>query len=261
MHLDITDLLSFYETHLGQCAQAAIADRVNSLWGDLSGLDVLGIGYAPPFLDRLQGQPRRVISHMSARQGGHSWSWRDGRNACVIARDRHLPFMDAVFDRVLIVHALEETSHTPTLLREVWRVCAPEGRVVIVAPNRTGVWSLGDHTPFGHGRSFSPKQLKRLMRDSLFEPTAWTRSLYTPPLDWRIVTASSEGWERAGEIFVSGLGGVNLVEGIKRLQIEPGKTAKARVVAPVRARPQLRSRPERQAHPSVQTGSGDKKDT
>lgn len=239
MHLDITNLMSFYETPLGQCAKAAISNRINSLWGSLTGLDVLGMGYTPPFLDQLQGEPRRVVSHMSARQGGHSWAWREDRNACVISRDRQLPFMDAVFDRVLIVHAMEETAHAPGFLREVWRVCAPEAKIILVAPNRTGLWSLGDHTPFGHGRPFSPRQLRHLMRESLFEPTAWTRSLYTPPVNWRMFTSASDGWERAGEIFVSGLGGVNLVEGVKRVRIEPGQPKKARVVAPVPVRPQI----------------------
>lgn len=239
MHLDITDLLNFYETPLGRCAEVAIAERVNSLWGSLSGLDVLGIGYAPPFLHHLKGDPRRIVTHMSARQGGHSWSWREGLNSAVISRDRQLPFMDAVFDRVLIVHAIEETAAAPSFLREVWRVCAPEARVIVVAPNRTGAWALSDHTPFGHGRPYSHRQIKRLMRDALIEPTAWTRSLYTPPLDWSIFTSSSDGWERAGEIFINGLGGVNLVEGIKRVQIEPGAPGRARVVTPAKARPQI----------------------
>ncbi len=239
MHLDITDLLDFYDTPLGQCAQSAISDRVNTLWGNLSGLDVLGIGYAPPYLERLEGEPRRVISHMSARQGGHSWCWRDQMNACVISRDRQLPFMDAVFDRVLLVHSLEETSHTPSLLREVWRVSAPEARIIIIAPNRASFWSISDRTPFGHGRPFTTRQLKRLMREALIEPKAWTRSLYTPPLNWPIFTSSSDGWERAGEIFVSRLGGVNLIEGVKRVRVEPGNPSKARIVAPGKIRPQV----------------------
>lgn len=239
MRLDVTDLMSFYDTPLGRCAERVIQDRVNSLWGDLSGLDVLGVGYTPPFLDHLQGEPRRVVSMMPATQGGHGWHWKDKQNTAVIADEQRLPFMDAMFDRVLIVHALEETQNYQTFLREIWRVCAPEARVIVIVPNRAGVWSLSDVTPFGHGRPFSRRQVKRLMRDALIEPTAWTRALYTPPVNWKIFTSSSEGWERTGELFIANLGGVNLVEGVKRVQIDPNRPEKAKVVVPSPGRVQL----------------------
>lgn len=237
MRLDVTDLMEFYDTPLGVCACRAILERVNGLWGDMNGLDVLGIGYTPPFLDRLTGKPRRMTSLMPASQGGHSWHWRDAGSSSVLAAEDRMPFPDALFDRVLIIHALEETQNITTFLREVWRVSAPEARIIVIVPNRSGVWSLSDATPFGYGRPFSRRQLKRLMRDALIEPSAWTRTLYTPPVDWKIFTSSSEGWERTGEMFLASLGGVNLVEGIKRVQIDPNRPEKARIVVPQRARP------------------------
>ena len=233
MRLDVTELMSFYNTPLGGCAQKAILERINGLWGSLDGLDVLGIGYAPPFLEGLTGTPRRRISLMPTGQGAHSWMPSERGSATALSEDTRMPFPDALFDRVLIVHALEEAGHAPHFLREVWRVSAPEAKILIIAPNRSGVWSLSDATPFGHGRPFSQKQLKRLMRDALIEPTAWARSLYTPPIDWKIFTSSSEGWERAGEIFVSKLGGVNLIEGVKRVRIDPTLPGRARVVRPM----------------------------
>ncbi len=237
MRLDVTDLMTFYDTPLGQCAQKALLERINGLWGDLTGLDVLSVGYGPPFLEGLEGSPRRSISLMPAQQGAHAWA--AGQNGCDVALsdDSRMPFPDALFDRVLIVHALEESFDWSGLLREVWRVSAPEARIIAIAPNRSGVWSLTDGTPFGYGRPFSRRQLKRLMRDALIEPSAWTRSLYTPPINWKLFTSSSEGWERAGEIFVENVGGVNLVEGIKRVQIDPNLPERARVVAPARVRP------------------------
>ena len=41
------------------------------------------------------------------------------------------------------------------MLREVWRVLAPSGRLMAVIPNRRGVWTRTDTTPFGHGRPFT----------------------------------------------------------------------------------------------------------
>lgn len=232
MRLDISDLLEFYETRLGTAAQRILLERVNSLWGNLSDLDVLGLGYAPPILDGIEGQPRRIVSLMPAGQGGHGWAWRGHGSSTAISDEARLPFPDAMFDRILVVHAVEEVSHIPTFLREIWRVAAPEARIIVIVPNRAGVWSLSDVTPFGHGRPFSRRQLKNYMRDALIEPTAWARALYLPPVDWKIFTSSAEGWERTGEIFAANLGGVNLVEGTKRVQIDPKTSEKARVVVP-----------------------------
>ena len=202
MRLDVTELINFYETPLGRCATRAILERVNGLWGSLSGLDVLGVGYPSPYLEPLQGTPRRLVSLMPAAQGGHAWHPTERGSASVVSDDRELPFQDSVFDRVLVIHSLEETSNYARFLREIWRVSAPEARILVVVPNRAGAWALSDNTPFGHGRPFSRRQTKHLMRDALIEPSAWTRALYTPPVDWKVFTSASDGWERVGELFV-----------------------------------------------------------
>ena len=242
MRLDVTDLMKFYESRLGSAAAHLISDRIDGLWGDLTGLDVLGIGYTAPFLNQLGGKPRRLINLMPAGQGGHVWSPTERGSTGVLSDEVELPFPDALFDRVLVVHALEETSNSQRFLREIWRVCAPEAHIIIVAPNRSGLWSLLDTTPFGHGRPFSRRQLKNLMRDALLEPTAWTRALYMPPFAWKMFTSTAEGWERVGEVFAGKLGGVNLVEGVKRVRANPGLPERARIVSPVGLRPALRTK-------------------
>ena len=47
---------------------------------------------------------------------------------------------------------------------------APGGRLVIVVPNRRGVWARFEHTPFGNGRPFSRGQLTSLLREANFTP-------------------------------------------------------------------------------------------
>ena len=242
MRLDVTDLINFYDTPLGRCALKAIFERVDGLWGSMEGLDVLGLGYAGSYLEHLQGHARRLISLMPAGQGGHEWHPTSRGSASAMADECELPFPYSTFDRVLIVHSLEETSNYPRFLREVWRVSAPEAHVLVVVPNRSGAWSLSDKTPFGHGRPFSRQQIKRLMRDALLEPSAWTRALYTPPVNWKVFTSASEGWERVGEFMLPNFGGVNLVEGIKRIRIDPTLPERARVVAPVGLKPAISSK-------------------
>jgi len=86
-----------------------------------------------------------------------------------------LPLPDAAVDRILLIHALEMSDDPEGLLREVWRVLAPSGRMMAVIPNRRGVWTRTDTTPFGHGRPYSRSQITQLLRQTWFTPTAWAR--------------------------------------------------------------------------------------
>ena len=50
---------------------------------------------------------------------------------------------------------------------EIWRVLSGNGRLLVIAPNRRGIWARFEHTPFGHGRPYTSSQLYRLLRDTL----------------------------------------------------------------------------------------------
>src|SRR3546814_14734062 len=71
--------------------------------------------------------------------------------------------------RALVVHALEHAATAERFLRELWRVLAPGGSIVMVVPNRAGIWVHMETTPFGHGAPFGKNQLRRMLADALFE--------------------------------------------------------------------------------------------
>lgn len=230
MRVDILALQKFYASPLGELARAAAGRRLEAAWESVSGLDMLGFGYATPYLGSFLGAARRVVSLMPGEQGVERWpASRPALSALV--EEARLPLMDSVFDRVLLVHALEECEVPRRLLREIWRVMAPEGRLVVIAANRAGLWALRERTPFGHGRPYSRSQLSRLLADCMFEPLATARALYTPPIELPGLKSLSDGLERAGGVVMPAFGGLILMEAVKRLEAAPSRTA-------VRAAPQ-----------------------
>ena len=128
-----------------------------------------------------------------------------------------LPLPDAAVDRVLLVHELEISQDPAALLREVWRVLASGGRLLMVVPNRRGVWARTDTTPFGHGRPYSRSQINQLLRETWFTPIGWSEALYVPPVDRGWFLRSASAWERAGASVSAPFAGVHLVVATKQV--------------------------------------------
>jgi SAM-dependent methyltransferase len=217
MRVDVLALQQFYAGPLGQAAQLMAGRRMVDAWGDCAGLDVLGFGYATPFLGIWNGRARRTIALMPATQGVERWPHQAPNLSCIGDEDR-LPFAEASFDRILCVHALEEAENPQALLRELWRVLAPEGRLMMCVANRSGMWARTETNPFGQGRPYGRSQLSALLGHAMFQPMAWSRALYAPPLSWKLATGgASETWESVGEKMWPALGGLLLVDAVKRL--------------------------------------------
>lgn len=213
MRRDVLELRQFYASRLGRIAREMAVRKVTEIWDGARGLDVLGVGYATPFLGPLKENARRVVAAMPAQQGVEVWPSGDP-NLTALTGEDSLPFKNALFDRILLVHALEESPDPLALLREVWRVMAPSGRVVVVVAARNGLWANSESTPFGHGRPFSRHQLADLLRDAELEPSGWTRALYAPPVDW--MARWAEGFEQAGSRIWPSFAGLVLMEAVKQ---------------------------------------------
>jgi len=232
MRQDAVTLERFYASPLGSAAARILSTKLTDLWGDANNLSLLGLGYALPVLDAFGDHPGRSVAAVPFDHGPVKWDPTGRGNAAVSVGDLRLPFPDGMFDRVIVLHGLEETGDPRAYLREIWRVMAPEGRIVLAASNRAGLWSRATRTPFGQGRPWSRAQLMSLMSIGLFQVTASSSALYMPPVSAGIVTAAAEGWDAIGRLIAPGFGGVVLVEAVKRLYASPGGGA----VAPVTER-------------------------
>src|SRR5215468_8925385 len=216
MSSDVVDLRDFYRTGLGQVARRMIRGAIRRLWPDLHGMRLLGIGYPTPFLGVVLPETERTVAAMPAALGVLDWS-PDGRNLVALANEGELPFADYSIDRVLLVHALETSEQLAPMLKEIWRVLAGGGRLLIIVPNRRGIWARLDRTPFGHGRPYSRSQITHLLREAWFTPTGWGDALHVPPVARGWFLRSSVAWERAGSAVATPFAGVHIVEATKQV--------------------------------------------
>ncbi len=216
MHADIVELRQFYHSALGRLAETSISMALSSLWVRLPEERLVGLGYAIPYLDRFRADTERTFAFMPAGQGAVNWPPAQLSNTALVF-DEELPLPDACIDRVLMVHALEYAENPRETLKELWRVLAPGGRLVIVVPNRRGVWARLDHTPFGSGRPYSRSQLTSLLRETNFTPGASAEALLFPPTRLRTIQKMRSTVERIGRLLWPAFSGVIIVEAQKRL--------------------------------------------
>lgn len=229
MHPDVVELRDFYARPLGGMVRRLLVHRIRARWRRTSGATLMGLGYTTPFLSAFRGEVTRLGALMPAEQGALMWPAK-GPVHSVLVEEETLPLLDASVDYMLAVHCLEASERARPLLREMWRVLKPEGRLLIVVPNRRGVWARMETTPFGHGRPYSSAQLERLLADALFTPVEWGAALYLPPIDRPLVLRSAMWLERMGARLWPAFAGVVIVEAKKELVAPIGKGSRVRVL-------------------------------
>ncbi len=236
MHPDIIELRAFYDTTLGHLAERTLRMTLAGLWARIPGERLVGMGYSLPYLDRFAVDTERTFAFMPAGQGAVAWP--PTRNpATALVFDEELPLPDSSIDRVLMVHALEYAENAPETLKEIWRVLAPNGRLVVVVPNRRGVWARFEHTPFGSGRPYSRTQIAALLREANFTVNTVAQALHFPPVTRRWMMRPCLAVEGVGRRLWPLFAGVLVVEAQKRLYqgLPVAQRSSRRVFVPVLA--------------------------
>ena len=212
MYDDIAEFKGFYQTSLGRRASTLIRRKLCTFWHGGSSLSTACLGYGFPFVNKTLP----LLAFMPARRGAIVWPLRSSVRSCLTAPD-FLPLPDVQLDRLLLVHALEFEHDPGRILDECWRVLDGTGKLMVVVPNRGGLWARAERSPFGHGRPFSGRQLRRLLKLHGFEPRKTHRAVFIPPLAGRFFQRFDLAIESIGAKLWPALGGVLLVEADKIL--------------------------------------------
>lgn len=213
---DVVELKSFYASFLGQVACLALRRQIRNLWPEARHETLLGLGYTPPYLLPYLEKGDLVIACMPAGQGVVHWP--QGRpNLSVLVDEGQLPFPSGTVNRMILVHALEHSEHARHLLAEAHRVLTPSGRLLVVVPNRRGIWARAPGSPFAQGQSFTPGQLKRLLAECRFTALSLRTALFFPPTKRRFLLRSYRLFEILGMAFFPAFSGVILTEAEKQI--------------------------------------------
>lgn len=183
MSVDILDLEAFYASPFGQMVSRDLSDGLSRLKAPHRHAAKIGLGYALPFEAQMGTNFPQL---MPAEQGCIRARLGQSNRVALVDGD-DLPLRDGSVDWILATHFFEHVSNISTALEEIWRVLSPEGRLIMVVPNRRGLWARLDKTPFGMGRPYSRGQLRRAAMEVGFIPLHWETGLHFLPSERRSI--------------------------------------------------------------------------
>ncbi len=218
-------LRDFYKSFGGRIVHDLIEEKIHTLWPSVHLLRVLGGGYAAPYLDNFAQDSERTACVMFKGQGVHHWPDNAANTAC-LCDEADLPFETNSVDRILLIHSLEFTGFLKPAFEEMWRILKSSGRIIVVVPNRIGLWARAVKTPFGRGTPYTSSQVEEFLCENLFIPERTERALFVPPFESTTLLRSAALWEKIGNKICPAMGGLVFVEASK--QIYAGKGVKHR---------------------------------
>lgn len=220
---DVIDLQLFYKSSLGRVAESVIARSIHKRWHNLREETILGIGFTQPYLSPFRIPENKVFALMPATQGALHWPVDGEQNLTFLADESEIPLPNESVTHVLLVHALENTEQRRYMMREIWRILAPGGKIMCLVPNRNGAWARSPVSPFANGSPYSIAQVRSLLKEHSFSPYYSEHLLFTPPTyaDW--IQRCSPAIEVMCKRFATPLGGLILIEAEKQIYAPSSK--------------------------------------
>jgi SAM-dependent methyltransferase len=220
MQYNAYDLKQFYGTKSGRLVRRLLNAHVAQIWPEglksMQGQRIAGYGYTHPYLRPFKKSAERIISLIPASQGIHEWSPNDHNLACAV-QENEIPLETESVDRLIMVHGLEFSDKPDELLHEMWRVLKSNGRMVLIVPNRLGLWARQDKTPFGHGHPYTLNQLEKRLHNAMFSIEATHKALFMPPFRSFFLLRTAYTLESFGRFFIPGFHGVHMIEVSKQI--------------------------------------------
>src|SRR5262249_60476782 len=116
MQPDVVDLRDFYNRPLGGFVRRLLTSRIRARWRSLEGSQLIGLGFAAPYIGMFRGEVARLGALMPATQGVLVWP-ASGPAQAGIVEEAVLALAGAPGRRLLAGQWLEGSERTGALPR------------------------------------------------------------------------------------------------------------------------------------------------
>lgn len=209
MIYNVHNFVDFYKTELGQLVYQDLSALITPFFLNCKDQTILGIGFSHLYLQHINSESNSIISFMPERIGGYAWPTDHTQTALV--HDWLFPLPNQSVDQILLVHCLEFLSNPTAFFDEIWRVLKKDGKLLMIFPNRRGLWARSDHTPFGYGQPYTMTQAVNLISNYGFVTTQKLRALHFAPTSSSLIYYSSKIFCGISLPIIKKFSGVNAI--------------------------------------------------
>lgn len=199
-------------------------ERLDILTADIFGFNAVQIGL--PQIDALRASrmPHRWLSGEFDPAAGACGTLP--RPLTLVHNYGDLPFATHSIDLVVLPHVLEFAAEPHQILREVARVLIPEGQLIICGFNPASLWGVRQKAARLSGAHFLPpagefiglRRMKDWLKLLSMEPNRGHFGCYMPPCTSQGEYNRYAFMEKAGDRWWPSLGGVYILQAIKRVR-------------------------------------------
>jgi len=227
------DLKSFYNGLTGKIIRSLIRARLIELWPPEKKLRYLGLGYALPHMRPFMKTAERVFCVTPPALGVHQWP-EHAQNLTTIADNDDLPIETNSIDRIIVSHHLEFLENPEEAFGEMFRVLKSTGKIIVIVPNRMGLWARADWCPLGQGRPYSARQVEQFLKENKFVHERTCQAIFTPAFKNPFWLRGAYLFEKLGTFLYPALGGVHIIEASKQLYAMRPRGTKAPVTSGIK---------------------------
>jgi len=216
MYQDINKLEKFYQSELGKAVQDRIYSKLKEYIYLHDGEKLGSFGFGELYLSLL---PKKKVSifNFFSQQVGIKKNITNEKLLNVLLDEEQLPIEDLFLNHIICIHYLEHSENLKKILRELWRVLSPEGKIYIILPNKKSSWSFVSQSPFSSGFGFSKNQINQVLEDNFFEIQSIDRLVYFPSWNSRLLLNNRFFLEKIGSYFWRFFNGFYLCVATKRI--------------------------------------------
>jgi SAM-dependent methyltransferase len=220
----IITLGDWFDTSAGTYVREWEQARLDILTADIFGFNAVQIGL--PQIDTLRANrmQHRWLSDMCSPSTGKCAKL--ARPLSLVHDYCDLPFATHSIDLVVLPHVLEFAAEPHQILREVDRVLIPEGQVIICGFNPASLWGIrqafgritGAHFLPENGEFIGMRRMKDWLKLLSMETNRGHFGCYLPPSATKNASTRYSFMEKIGDRWWPFLGGVYIVQAIKRVR-------------------------------------------
>jgi len=222
----------YFSTALGRLSSQVLSQQIEEVFDSGRNLRVLGCGYTTPYLQGVTPMCERLIEIRTEETNSLAMFDQQtpkglGSGMVALVESGAMPFNQNAFDRIIATHFIEVSQHLNADLYELHRILQPEGQLVLVVPNRLGLWARSELTPFAKGQPFTPTQIRNVLEEVGFKVESIRPALYFAPRNWHLNLKVSQFVENTMKWLGSWVGrppvGGVLIVSVRKRQVIPPK--------------------------------------